>query len=347
MNFGEMFSVVGQLSTEAVLLSKFFYLCEDGVWGVRNACAECFAQVSSICSARTRREDLAQLFISLICDQSRWVRMAAFQSLGSFIATFADPNVTGLHMTEDSHIVIKNSEQEQSKNLIVDNQNSDGGDVFTRSKGDSKTQPGARPSQSDSVFVIPTECPSGRLPCFARQHGVVPSAEATSKDSCLITESLAVVPSVSASHDVSVCGRDAASGVTSSDVTCSVGGLQVSAPSSSSAESSSYSRTASGGESLEDDYSSFNFWRVPLHTVTVLDSGSTELMTTDIVAVPAEDQIMTEDSKDSSSDVTLDSHEDAQPAVMTSDEPTALSSDKQMLEVDVEAQAVQFTTDPS
>lgn len=54
-------------------LPKFFNLCEDGVWGVRNACAECFMQVSTSCSLEVRRTDLAQLFVSLLCDQSRWV----------------------------------------------------------------------------------------------------------------------------------------------------------------------------------------------------------------------------------------------------------------------------------
>lgn len=55
-------------------LPKFYYLCEDGVWGVRNACAECFVQVSQVCSAAVRHDDLTQLFVSLLCDQSRWVR---------------------------------------------------------------------------------------------------------------------------------------------------------------------------------------------------------------------------------------------------------------------------------
>jgi len=56
-----------------VQLSKFAGLCEDGVWGVRNACAECFVQVSRVCSMHVRRTDLTQLFVDLLCDQSRWV----------------------------------------------------------------------------------------------------------------------------------------------------------------------------------------------------------------------------------------------------------------------------------
>jgi len=59
-------------------LSKFSYLCEDSVWGVRNACAECFVQVSRICSMQVRRNELTQLFVDLLCDQSRWVSNDAY-----------------------------------------------------------------------------------------------------------------------------------------------------------------------------------------------------------------------------------------------------------------------------
>jgi len=54
-------------------LPKFYFLCEDSIWGVRKACAECFAQVSTVCSSAVRRSELSQLFINLIYDQSRWV----------------------------------------------------------------------------------------------------------------------------------------------------------------------------------------------------------------------------------------------------------------------------------
>ena len=54
-------------------LPKFYFLCEDSIWGVRKACAECFAQVSTVCTPAIRRAELSQLFINLIYDQSRWV----------------------------------------------------------------------------------------------------------------------------------------------------------------------------------------------------------------------------------------------------------------------------------
>ncbi|XP_030625527.1 serine/threonine-protein phosphatase 4 regulatory subunit 1 [Chanos chanos] len=90
-NFGDICSVVGREATEELLLPRFFQLCCDNVWGVRKACAECYMTVSSATSQEVRRTKLASLFISLISDPSRWVRQAAFQSLGQFISTFASP----------------------------------------------------------------------------------------------------------------------------------------------------------------------------------------------------------------------------------------------------------------
>uniref|UniRef100_A0A8D3DBS8 WW-binding domain-containing protein n=1 Tax=Scophthalmus maximus TaxID=52904 RepID=A0A8D3DBS8_SCOMX len=100
-NFGEFCSIVGQEATEKLLMAKFFDLCSDSLWGIRKACAECFMMVSNSTSPEVRRAKLSPLFISLISDQSRWVRQAAFQSLGRFISTFANPSSTGLHFRED------------------------------------------------------------------------------------------------------------------------------------------------------------------------------------------------------------------------------------------------------
>jgi len=49
------------------------------VWGVRKACADVFMPVSCVCSPTVRQAELSPIFINLLRDQSRWVRMAAFQ----------------------------------------------------------------------------------------------------------------------------------------------------------------------------------------------------------------------------------------------------------------------------
>uniref|UniRef100_A0A8C5BYN8 WW-binding domain-containing protein n=1 Tax=Gadus morhua TaxID=8049 RepID=A0A8C5BYN8_GADMO len=104
-NFGEFCSIVGQEATEKLLMPKFFDLCSDSLWGIRKACAECFMVVSNCTSPEVRRTKLSPLFINLISDQSRWVRQGAFQSLGRFISTFANPSGTGLHFREDGTLL--------------------------------------------------------------------------------------------------------------------------------------------------------------------------------------------------------------------------------------------------
>ncbi|NWS95072.1 PP4R1 phosphatase, partial [Mionectes macconnelli] len=111
-NFGDICNAVGQEATERLLIPKFFELCSDSVWGMRKACAECFMAVSYTTSPEVRRSKLSPLFISLISDNCRWVRQAAFQSLGPFISTFANPSSAGLYIREDGTLSIRPSAQD-------------------------------------------------------------------------------------------------------------------------------------------------------------------------------------------------------------------------------------------
>ncbi|XP_018409370.1 PREDICTED: serine/threonine-protein phosphatase 4 regulatory subunit 1 isoform X2 [Nanorana parkeri] len=113
-NFGDICSVVGQEATEKMLLPRFFQLCSDNVWGVRKACAECFMAVSCATSQELRRTKLSSLFINLISDPSRWVRQAAFQSLGPFIATFANPSSSGQYFKEEECNNSKDGKQSEA-----------------------------------------------------------------------------------------------------------------------------------------------------------------------------------------------------------------------------------------
>nr|XP_018873055.3 serine/threonine-protein phosphatase 4 regulatory subunit 1-like isoform X1 [Gorilla gorilla gorilla] len=105
-NFGDICHAVGQEATEKFLIPKFFELCSDAVWGMRKACAECFTAVSHSSSPEVRRTQLSPLFIRLVSDPCRWVRQAAFQSLGPFISTFANPSRAGLYLQEDGALSI-------------------------------------------------------------------------------------------------------------------------------------------------------------------------------------------------------------------------------------------------
>uniref|UniRef100_G3TLM5 WW-binding domain-containing protein n=1 Tax=Loxodonta africana TaxID=9785 RepID=G3TLM5_LOXAF len=113
-NFGDICCAVGQEATEKFLIPKFFELCSDNVWGMRKACAECFMAVSYTTSPEVRRARLSPLFIRLISDPCRWVRQAAFQSLGPFISTFANPSRAGLYIREGSCADTSSACQESS-----------------------------------------------------------------------------------------------------------------------------------------------------------------------------------------------------------------------------------------
>ena len=78
---------------------------------MRKACADVFMPVSCVCSAAVRQSELAPLFVNLLRDQSRWVRMAAFQALGPFISTFADASITAMLHNDNGEIVITDTEQ--------------------------------------------------------------------------------------------------------------------------------------------------------------------------------------------------------------------------------------------
>ncbi|OCT74606.1 hypothetical protein XELAEV_18033591mg [Xenopus laevis] len=115
-NFGDICSVVGQEATEKMLLPRFFQLCSDNVWGVRKACAECFMAVSCATSQELRQTKLSALFINLISDPSRWVRQAAFQSLGPFISTFANPSAQFFKEEECTNTMNEKSNETDESN---------------------------------------------------------------------------------------------------------------------------------------------------------------------------------------------------------------------------------------
>ncbi|XP_053309279.1 serine/threonine-protein phosphatase 4 regulatory subunit 1-like [Spea bombifrons] len=106
-NFGDVCNAVGQEATEKFLIPKFLELCSDSAWGMRKVCAECFMSVSYTTSSEVRRTKLSPLFINLISDPCRWVRQTAFQSLGPFISTFANPSSAGLYVKEDGTLSIR------------------------------------------------------------------------------------------------------------------------------------------------------------------------------------------------------------------------------------------------
>lgn len=61
---------------------------KDQVWAIRKVCADLFSHFAMRCRRQTRELILTEHFIRLLDDNSRWVKIAAYKSLGPFIATF-------------------------------------------------------------------------------------------------------------------------------------------------------------------------------------------------------------------------------------------------------------------
>ncbi|XP_053490738.1 serine/threonine-protein phosphatase 4 regulatory subunit 1 isoform X1 [Ictalurus furcatus] len=155
-NFGDICTVVGGETTEELLLPRFFQLCSDNVWGVRKACAECFMTVSSATSQEVRRTKLASLFINLISDPSRWVRQAAFQSLGQFISTFASPSTNvGQYFKEGTEEADWRGQQLHNR----------AGEKSTSSKAPATEESAQSPPCDEKAVSSQPDCISQNPPC--------------------------------------------------------------------------------------------------------------------------------------------------------------------------------------
>ncbi|GFU21325.1 hypothetical protein NPIL_165281 [Nephila pilipes] len=104
--FGDICTAVGREATEEIFLPKFYLLCKDQAWCVRKACTENFMPLSFCVSKEIRRKELSSLYMTLLSDSSRWVRLTAYQALGAFISTFAEPDRTGLYYGKDGILTI-------------------------------------------------------------------------------------------------------------------------------------------------------------------------------------------------------------------------------------------------
>ncbi|XP_011639944.1 serine/threonine-protein phosphatase 4 regulatory subunit 1-like isoform X2 [Pogonomyrmex barbatus] len=88
-HFGEMCTAVGKKKLYSKLIPTFVDLCGDRVWNVRKACVEVMMPVSCCSTPEHRRLLLADILAKYLNDDSKWVRISAFQILGPFISTFA------------------------------------------------------------------------------------------------------------------------------------------------------------------------------------------------------------------------------------------------------------------
>ncbi|KAL2297089.1 hypothetical protein Nmel_015147 [Mimus melanotis] len=233
-NFGDICNAVGQEATERLLIPKFFELCSDSVWGMRKACAECFMAVSYTTSPEVRRSKLSPLFISLISDTCRWVRQAAFQSLGPFISTFANPSSAGLYIREDGTLSIRPSAQDVNSNSC---------------------QP------SNNITVMSSS--ANAVLSSSEQPMEIKPESSTEETSAELHTKL--------SEDLNKNPQEESSGCCASpgeDVSRLCQGDKTAAGATEATKESSFPRLSSGLPSAEDVFNTFLYWRPPLPDIS-------------------------------------------------------------------------------
>lgn len=92
-HLGEICKLLNTEEATKQILDVFLALSQDDIWAVRKACVDSLVQISECVPAATRLEKLVSVFDSFINDSSRWVKSAAMQNIGPFIATFPGPDV--------------------------------------------------------------------------------------------------------------------------------------------------------------------------------------------------------------------------------------------------------------
>merc|ERR1712223_224445 len=121
-----------------------------------------FMPVSCVCSPSVRQSELSPLFINLLRDQSRWVRMAAFQALGPFISTFADSTITALLHNDNGEIVITDAEQlAQRLDQLEENRAKN----IHKTSVESTTVTDQEPSSTDTKSEHESDTKSGATTC--------------------------------------------------------------------------------------------------------------------------------------------------------------------------------------
>lgn len=95
MHLGGIAKVLSDDPNHASVVEIFLTLAADQVWGVREASLQTFEAISlSIKEPRQRAEYLLNPYQTLLDDDTRWVRITAYQYLGQFLYTLPAEDIT-------------------------------------------------------------------------------------------------------------------------------------------------------------------------------------------------------------------------------------------------------------
>lgn len=141
-NITEIANIVSTQEVEQFLIPHFCEFMKDQVWAIRKLCADTFPMFAVKCRRRTRENQLTDCFIKLLDDNSRWVKISAYKSLGSFIATFSQDNLSKEDENEDIENVSTIEEPQASSEMAqerVDSETTREGEQAVKGEPDSET----------------------------------------------------------------------------------------------------------------------------------------------------------------------------------------------------------------
>ena len=87
---------------------------KDQMWAIRKVCADSFSQFALRCRRETREGVLTEHFVRLLDDNSRWVKISAYKSLGPFIATFIRSDAEKAEIAAAAAAVAKAEEEKKA-----------------------------------------------------------------------------------------------------------------------------------------------------------------------------------------------------------------------------------------
>ncbi|GFR23591.1 hypothetical protein TNCT_262061, partial [Trichonephila clavata] len=185
---------LGKKVTEDLFLDPLFNMLNEQSNNIRKACAQTFGDVCTavgeklqkipyylnfVSFAKTKLE-LSSLFMSLLQDCSKWVRLGAYQALGAFISTFAEPDRTGLYYSKDGILTIvdvpktlvlsSSQEEPDSKNEVLCNGKIEDSSNLSSDDSDSSLD---RTNSSTSCDSVVPECNNGTNSSASDVPGVV------------------------------------------------------------------------------------------------------------------------------------------------------------------------------
>ena len=92
-NLGKLMEVIGCDTSVEKVLPIYLALSKDDIWGVRKACVEHICEISTGVTPAVRNKELVEVFTALVEDQSRWVKVGAYQNLGGLIHSFGSDEI--------------------------------------------------------------------------------------------------------------------------------------------------------------------------------------------------------------------------------------------------------------